>query len=70
MSRHEDGNIAALNRYQYNQEKAEAHYEDFIQAVLDELQDDMTDLEARYAVIAKEYGVDKHFTSFINQEML
>ena len=70
MSRHVDDNLATLNKHLNNQEKLEAHYEDFTQAVLAEIQDEVYDLEVRYNLIAAEYDIDTLFSTFMVQEIL
>ena len=65
-----DGNLAALARYEREQEEAERRYERFVDTVLVAIQDDYEDLKSQYDSIAKDFGCETtSFEEFVRENI-
>ena len=64
-----DGNLAALAKYEKEQDANERRYDMFVAAVLDDLHLDYEDLRNRYDYIAEQFDYDVSFEDFVKENI-
>ena len=65
-----DGNLAALARYEREQEEIERRYDRFVSTVLVAIQNDYEDLKGQYDSIAENFGYETtSFEEFIRENI-
>ncbi len=62
-----DGNLAALARYENEQEAGEKAYEAFQEEAFEEIQDEIEESKDRFHTIRDKYGFDDSFDDFIRE---